>query len=173
MDDKKNDYLNLYSSIYDKENELTTIGLILGHRTYDSSFKNAMNELYITYNYKTSNSLEFNLKNCNDYNISAGLINYESFSGDLEDCYNKMLKTIGNIQFVEKIKGEYFYKNVNKSKSNVYSLIVKNSKLSEIPSDISPAEKSNIKSLFETAIRNSIHRYMPVNTTLWKIEYID
>ena len=150
------------------------------------------------------------------------------------NAYVTMLENVHDFQFVETIEGQHYYKESEYSKSNVYSIKVKNSGLSydtmsfndvrrsfeqngETPeatvraalsqgsvklliedsdilkmSDGSDIEddadlrnyryvisdesdliesKIKIRDLFEDAVRKSIGRYAPVNTTLWKIKY--
>ena len=172
---KESDYLNVFNALYEKENYHNTIsGNLLGCRKYENCFKNSLNDLYLVYNYDTSDSLEFK----NEYfkEISSCLsASYLIENLDELPQYKNMLKSIKNIQFVERFKGEYFYKTMDKTKSNVYSLKIKNSKLSDLHTDSNNIKdlKKKIRASFEEVIRNSIHRYMPANTTLWKIEYID
>lgn len=167
--------------------------------------------------------------------------------------YFSTLNIVKNVQFAERIKGEHYYKEYKKSKSNVFSLNVRNSGLNytlytynevldNILTELNGKKISNsedtfivngslssfndllsvskyykfiedekiyfdevknneistnyklfkyfiadsdkvdytrklikskiqIRKSFENAIRKSIHRYMPVNTTLWKIEF--
>lgn len=166
--------------------------------------------------------------------------------------YFDMLKSMKDVDFVEHITGQTYYKEQVRKKSNVFSLNVKNSgldyslysfnemlfmfenqyhatydsesrrfkdengddvisffsallenhycKIKEAPEttkdellvkvdddfesfkyfkyadDLAKTRtviklKIQLRKTFEEAVRNSIHRYMPVNTTLWKIKY--
>lgn len=150
-------------------------------------------------------------------------------------CMLKMLNAMSMVDFVDNIKGQHYYKENNKQKSNVFSLNVRNSGLNyqlysydemnimhkdmfgadfdndadalaelklgaihpngklpnlEKESDYKSYKyysydddcaytgriisvKMELRKTFEDAIRKSIHRYIPVNTVLWKIDYTE
>ena len=150
-------------------------------------------------------------------------------------CMLKMLNAMSMVDFVDNIKGQHYYKENNKQKSNVFSLNVRNSGLNyqlysydemnimhkdmfgtdfnndanalaelklgairpngKLPDLTKESDyksykyysydddcaytgriisvKMELRKTFEDAIRKSIHRYIPVNTVLWKIDYTE
>lgn len=154
---KLNDYKNIFNYYYNHENIMKKDGYIFGFRKYNFINKSFSNKLFLTYNYFTSHDYEF-LERHNlissiileDYNENFNYLNENEFldeniSGfninDQKSCklinsnkeeflsYMAMLLKIREFEFIDFLDGEYKYKEMNKQKSNVYSIELKNSNL--------------------------------------------
>ena len=156
---KLNDYKNSFDYYYNHENIMKKDGYIYGYRTYKFINKSFTDKLFLTYNYFTSYDKNFlirhNLENDilvidsdnyaklsgsatnwnNALNIS-GIINYaqkyvlQNLNKEDEfNAYKSMLLKIREFEFMDLIDGDFKYKETDVSKSNVYSIELKNSNL--------------------------------------------
>lgn len=264
MNAKIDDYMSVYHTMFDHENEFSVSGVIYGSRSYDKCYKSCDNSLELMYNYKTtfderflksmlgsqkqvahydetegaefdasftaddiisivnsqttisifnerqmidictvllgdSSAAEQKVKDCEAFefthqmeNSSSEAVSYSLAPRKIADDeyvlvstseneanwimrYFEFLDNMSKFQYVEKFAGEHYYKNMTRHKSNIFSLEVKNSGLSEESSDSKETKeiKQAVRNSFEEAIRKSIHRYAPAETTLWKIDFID
>lgn len=156
---KLNDYKNNFDYYYNHENIMKKDGHLYGYRNYKFINKSFTDKLFLTYNYYTSYDKNFLIRhelendiliidsdnyeklsgsetNWNNALNISGIINYaqkyvlqNSNKEDEFKAYKSMLLKIREFEFMDLIDGDFKYKETDISKSNVYSIELKNSNL--------------------------------------------
>jgi hypothetical protein len=108
-----------------------------------------------------------------------GSVIAKPYSQNNLDYLTEVLKDLTYYDYLEQVEGFFKYQQENLHKSNIYSINIDNSGLNPENDNIENTEidkqknkvRKQMRNILETAIRNSVSKYMPVETSLWKIEY--